>query len=213
MHADLLESFMAEKMSSTRLPGLSIALVRGDDVVYAKGFGVADIEQSTHATPETIYGAASITKSFVAIAILQLVERGLISLQDPVDKHLDWPLNNPQSRSVTKSGTGTIVLSGAQNHGVDARIVVGDGTLRLNSDVGSAAGARTATLRTLGGTMHVGVVLGQRADARDRQVLLQFVDIAIAIDVDEVKNLIHGSMICHASKVRRATPSCSSFTR
>ncbi len=75
------------------------------------------------------------------------------------------------------------------------------------------AGAAQRLRRPLGGTTHVGVVLGQRADARDRQVLLQFVDIAIAIDVDEVKNLIHGSMICHASKVRRATPSCSSFTR
>ena len=71
MNLDPLETFITEKMSATRLPGLSIALVRGDDVVYAKGFGVADIERKAPAAPETIYGAASITKSFVAIAILQ----------------------------------------------------------------------------------------------------------------------------------------------
>lgn len=95
MNASLLDSFITEKMTSTRLPGLSIALVRGDDVVYAKGFGVADIEQNKPATPDTVYGAASITKSFVAIAILQLAERGLIRLQDSVAEHLNWPLTNP----------------------------------------------------------------------------------------------------------------------
>ena len=57
----------------------------------------------------------------------------------------------------------------------------------------------------LGRAPHVGRVLRQRADARNREVLLQLVDVAIAIDVDEVDDLVHGSMICHASPVRRGT--------
>jgi CubicO group peptidase (beta-lactamase class C family) len=87
-----LESFVFDKMSSSRLPGLSIALVRGGDVVYARGFGQADMARGIAATPQTLFGAASITKSFVAIAILQLAEKGLLSVSDPVDKFLPCPI-------------------------------------------------------------------------------------------------------------------------
>ena len=74
-----LEAFISEKMSATRLPGLSIALVKGEEVVYSRGFGLADVERTRAATPQTLYGAASITKSFTAISILQLAEKGLES--------------------------------------------------------------------------------------------------------------------------------------
>ena len=94
MDTTKLESFIFDKMAATRLPGLSIALVRDGNVVYARGFGQADIEHNRAATPNTLYGAASITKSFVAIAILQLVERGLIKLGDPVEKFLSWPIKS-----------------------------------------------------------------------------------------------------------------------
>jgi len=87
-----LESFVFEKMSSSRLPGLSLALVKDGDVVYARGFGQADIGKSRAATPQTLYGAASITKSFVAIAILQLAERGLLAVSDPVEKFVPCPI-------------------------------------------------------------------------------------------------------------------------
>src|SRR5687768_6996149 len=87
-----LESFVFDKMASSRLPGLSLALVRDGQVVYARGFGLADIEKSRAAAPQTLYGAASITKSFVAIAILQLAERGLLSVSDPADKYVPCPI-------------------------------------------------------------------------------------------------------------------------
>src|SRR5690606_3394237 len=65
----------------------------------------------------------------------------------------------------------------------------------------------------LRGTAHVGVMLRERADARDREVLLQLLDVPVTVDVDEVDDLIHGSMICHAFPSRRTRPSRSSFTR
>jgi CubicO group peptidase (beta-lactamase class C family) len=94
MDATKLESFIFEKMSATRLPGLSIALVRGGDVVYARGFGHADIASGRSTKPETLFGAASITKSFVAIAILQLAEKGLLKLTDPVDRFVPVPFKS-----------------------------------------------------------------------------------------------------------------------
>jgi CubicO group peptidase (beta-lactamase class C family) len=71
-----LESFILSKMSSTRIPGLSIAVVRGGEVVYARGFGFRDVERGLAATPRTVYGIGSVTKSFTAIAVLKLVEEG-----------------------------------------------------------------------------------------------------------------------------------------
>src|SRR3954467_1403549 len=89
-----LEAFVAGKISATRLPGLSIALVKGGEVVYSRGFGLADIERRRAATPQTLYGAASITKSFAAISILQLAEKGLLKLSDPVERFLPCPLKS-----------------------------------------------------------------------------------------------------------------------
>src|SRR5262245_2721753 len=89
-----LESFIFDKMSATRLPGLSIALVKDGEVVYSRGFGVADIAIGKPVTPQTLFGAASITKSFTAISILQLAEKGLLSLSDPVGKFLPCPMRS-----------------------------------------------------------------------------------------------------------------------
>src|SRR3954467_9560127 len=100
MNTTQLDAFIFDKMSATRLPGLSIPLVRGDDVVYSRGFGVADIEHGRAATPDTLFGAASLTKSFVAIAVLQLVERGLLKLSDPVEQITPCPIKS--SRGVVR---------------------------------------------------------------------------------------------------------------
>lgn len=83
-----LESFIMEKMSKTRIPGLSIAVVEKDRVVYSKGFGYRDVENGLRATPATLYGIGSVTKSFTALAIMRLVEQGKLSLDDPVHKYL-----------------------------------------------------------------------------------------------------------------------------
>jgi len=94
MNTAKLEAYVFDKMSSTRMPGLSLALVKGRRVVYARGFGLSDIAHGRAAEPETLYPAASITKSFVALAILQLAERGLLRLTDPVERHVRWPIRS-----------------------------------------------------------------------------------------------------------------------
>jgi CubicO group peptidase (beta-lactamase class C family) len=85
---EVLEEFLRERMRRTRLPGVSLALVREDEVVYARGFGFRDLEKRLPATPATAYGIGSITKSFTALGILQLVEEGKLSLEDAVEKFL-----------------------------------------------------------------------------------------------------------------------------
>ena len=86
-----LETFIFDAMTQSRLPGLSIALVRDSEIVYARGFGQRDIRRGLPATPDTLYSIGSVTKSFTALAILQLAEQGLLELTDPVEKHLPFP--------------------------------------------------------------------------------------------------------------------------
>ncbi|MDH7476952.1 MAG: serine hydrolase domain-containing protein, partial [Candidatus Bathyarchaeota archaeon] len=83
-----LEDFIFEKMSKTHLPGLSIAIVKDGEVIYTRGFCFRDVEYSLRATPNTLYGIGSITKSFTALSIMQLAEKGKLSLEDSVSKYV-----------------------------------------------------------------------------------------------------------------------------
>lgn len=83
-----LESLIQERMGQTKLAAVSLAIVKGDEIVYQRGFGLRDLEQGLPATPKTLYCIGSVTKSFTCMAILQLQERGLLRVDDPVDHHL-----------------------------------------------------------------------------------------------------------------------------
>lgn len=67
---------------------VSVAVFSGDEIVWSKGWGWADIENRRAATAETIGRTGSISKSFTAVLMMQLVERGLIELDEPVSNHL-----------------------------------------------------------------------------------------------------------------------------
>lgn len=79
-----IESRAAELMKSRGIPGMTVAVGRGDGVVWTKGFGVADVEQNVPATEESVYRLASISKPLTAIAALWLVEQGKIDLKAEV---------------------------------------------------------------------------------------------------------------------------------
>ena len=78
------------------VPGLSAAVVQGDQVVWAQGFGVADVEQGVMVRPESVFRIASISKPITAVAVMQLVERGLVSLEDPIQKYVPSYPRKPQ---------------------------------------------------------------------------------------------------------------------
>lgn len=90
-----LERFIQEKMAETGLPGLSVALVRDGEVAWNRGFGFRDLERGLPTTPQTLFGVGSITKSFTCLALLQLQERGLLDVEDPVQRYLSLPLQPP----------------------------------------------------------------------------------------------------------------------
>ncbi len=82
------EEYVEQVMKENHIAGAAVAVSCGGDVVYAKGFGVRDITKKDPVTPESIFGVASVSKSFTAMAISQLVDRGLVCLDDPVTKYI-----------------------------------------------------------------------------------------------------------------------------
>jgi CubicO group peptidase (beta-lactamase class C family)/D-alanyl-D-alanine dipeptidase len=98
--AKALEAFIASEVESKRLPALSIALVDDQQIVWARGFGFADPKSKTPATAETVYRVGSVSKLFTDIAVMRLVEKGVLDLDAPVAKYLpgfkpDNPFDKP----------------------------------------------------------------------------------------------------------------------
>jgi CubicO group peptidase (beta-lactamase class C family) len=75
------------RLMASRVPGLSVAVVRADGVRWRYGLGLADLATRASATPETIYLWFSMTKIVTATAVMQLADGGRLSLDDPVARH------------------------------------------------------------------------------------------------------------------------------
>ncbi len=82
--AELVE----EARNEWKAPGMSVAVVVDGRIAWARGFGVADVENEVEARADTVYRIASISKPISATAVLQLVEKGKLGLDDPVTKHV-----------------------------------------------------------------------------------------------------------------------------
>ncbi len=69
------------------IPGLAAAIAQNGGIVWSRGFGLADVERSKPATDTTSFYVASVTKSVAAIVLMQLVEEGLVNLDDPISDY------------------------------------------------------------------------------------------------------------------------------
>lgn len=85
-----LTPFVEQMMTLTRIPGMAVGVVADGATVYARGFGVASLDDRRPVTAETLFHMASVTKPFVAAAVMQLAEEGIIALDDPVVRRLPY---------------------------------------------------------------------------------------------------------------------------
>lgn len=95
-----LDSYIEEFMNEQRIPGASIMLLKGEDVIYQKNWGVTgeDEQPITSSTPFTI---GSISKSFTGLAMVKLEQEGLVDLEAPVQKYLPWFTLQDQQAATT----------------------------------------------------------------------------------------------------------------
>lgn len=83
-----VERFLDDWLVEGDVPGASVAVVDRESVLYANGLGARSVDPRAPATPGTVYGVGSLAKPITAIAVLQLVERGAVALDDAVGEYL-----------------------------------------------------------------------------------------------------------------------------
>lgn len=84
-----IDAYIQAQMQAIRIPGAALGIIHGNQIVHLKAFGVAGADGRA-VTPQTPFIIGSLTKSFTALGIMQLVEAGKIDLETPVQRYLPW---------------------------------------------------------------------------------------------------------------------------
>lgn len=96
-------------MAERKIPGAAVAVIRAGRLVAAEGFGFRSLEERLPFTPATVMPLASVSKSFTALALIQLVAEGRLALTDPVVRHL--PSFRVRDQAATDSITVAMLLA------------------------------------------------------------------------------------------------------
>ena len=128
---DQIDAYIQLRMQTANIPGLALGVVRGDQIVYLKGYGIAGPDGRA-VTPQTPFIIGSLSKSFTALAVMQLVEAGKIDLDAPVTTYLPW------FRSADPAASAQITVRHLLNQ--DSGLPVNEGRRGLvDDDQGSGA--------------------------------------------------------------------------
>lgn len=115
-----LDDFIEAELPESAAPGLAYARVE-DGNISTRGFGERDERSGESVTPDTLFPIGSVTKSFTALAIMQLVESGQLGLDDPVSRHLPAFGNGAASgvtlRQLLNHTSGFSTVQGNSHHG------------------------------------------------------------------------------------------------
>jgi CubicO group peptidase (beta-lactamase class C family) len=173
-----IDEYVTARMRAARIPGLALGIVKGDRIVYLKGYGRAG-PSGRPVTPQTPFIIGSITKSFTALAVLQLVEAGKVELDAPVQRYIPWfRVADPKAsaqitvRQLLNQTSGlpqiyeTQFWTG-QDEGALERVVRFLKKVELNRPVGKGFGYSNANYEVLG--LIVQTVSGQTYEETIRQ--------------------------------------------
>jgi CubicO group peptidase (beta-lactamase class C family) len=83
-----IDAWLEAQQAYDHLPGISVGIVKDQELIWSKGYGFSDIKKNIPATPGTLYSICSITKLFTSIAIMQLYEQGKLRLDDSLSSIL-----------------------------------------------------------------------------------------------------------------------------
>lgn len=87
-----IDEFIIGMMKDRGTPGITLGIIKDDQVFYSRGYGYRNIHEELPMTPDTLYGIGSSSKSFIALAMMILVEEGKIDLEAPVSDYIDFQL-------------------------------------------------------------------------------------------------------------------------
>jgi CubicO group peptidase (beta-lactamase class C family) len=86
----IIDAWIEGRHTFEQIPGISVGIVRDQDLLWSKGYGVGNRESKRAVDNDTLYSICSISKLFTAIGVMQLRDAGALRLRDAVGDHLDW---------------------------------------------------------------------------------------------------------------------------
>ena len=143
----LVDSYIESQMKDLHIPGIALAIVQGDQIAYLHGYGEAGPGKGL-VTPQTPFMIGSVTKSFTALAVMQLVDAGQVELDAPVQTYLPWfRVADPQAsaqitvRHLLNQNSGFSRASGLEEEMASdlSDEAIESGVRRLGDDVLSSA--------------------------------------------------------------------------
>lgn len=90
-----LDAFIADQLSSHEVPGTAVAILQNGEIVWQKGYGYANLETKTAATPDTPFHLGSISKAVMGVAIMHAIEAGAMDLEMEINDVLPFSVTNP----------------------------------------------------------------------------------------------------------------------
>lgn len=107
---ELARAWLEAQRAYERIPGISVAIVHDQDLLWEGGFGQADVADGRPATADTLYSICSISKLFTSVAVMQQRDAGRLRLDDPVGRHLPW------FHLKRAEGEGDVTIEGLLTH-------------------------------------------------------------------------------------------------
>lgn len=97
INADLttIDNKLKTYYNEKEMAGFAVSVFNADTVFYAKGFGFSDVENKVPYTSKTLQYIASISKTTIGVSLMKLQELGLLNLDDPINQHLPFRIQNP----------------------------------------------------------------------------------------------------------------------
>jgi hypothetical protein len=91
-----LDSFFIQRMNTLHIPGLAACIIKDTSIIWTGSYGYANIKENRKVSDSTVFMLASISKTFVAVALMQLYREGLFNLDDNINNYLPWSVNHPK---------------------------------------------------------------------------------------------------------------------
>ena len=144
-----IDTFVESQMQELHIPGLALAVVQDNRIVYIQGYGITD-PSGRPVTPQTPFIIGSMTKSFTALAIMQLVEQGKIDLDSPVQRYIPW------FRVADPASSNQITVRHLLNQTSGISTADGNGDLTRDDTTDNALQRRAHALQSIQLTQPVG---------------------------------------------------------
>jgi len=133
------DTYIIAKMKEVAIPGMAVALIKNNNLVLMKGYGYANVEKHKKVTVQTPFNLASISKPVMGLALMRLVDKGLLDLDEDINTYLPFKITNPKVKNniITMRHLATHTSSINDYYNIGSYAINKDAEVSLSSHIRS----------------------------------------------------------------------------